>query len=191
MEALTEEANGELRLDILSDESGRRYGERLAETLYIAYENISGRDKISQFLNSSLMADEPNGLARRRRITLSRKGPTGRKTTDVMSFVLTNTALEYLVHRHLRRSSDPRKAETLSLPQFLQLLRERYGFYVDQSPPGMAVPGELLERNARHFERRLRDLGLLIGVNDAERMKKLRSRYRSIYDGEEAAAVES
>ena len=186
---LADTESGELRADILTEESGLRFGERLAETLNIAYENVAGRDKISQFLNSSLMVDEPNGLARRRRITLRRKALNGRKTTDVISFVLTNTALEYLVHRHLRRGSDPRKSEPLSLPQFLKLLRERYGFYIDQSPPGMAVPGELLERNARHLERRLRDLGLLIGVNDAERMKKLRSRYQSAYDAEDAARL--
>ena len=31
----------------------------------------------------------------------------------------------------------------------------------------MSVPSELLERNRRHLERRLRDLALLVGVNDA------------------------
>jgi hypothetical protein len=64
----------------------------------------------------------------------------------------------------------------------LKLLRERYGFYVDQSPPNMEVPHELLQRNRRVLERRLRDLGLLVGVNDAEKMKKLRARYRTAFD---------
>jgi hypothetical protein len=32
------------------------------------------------------------------------------------------------------------------------------------------------------FERRLRDLGLLVGVNDAERMKKIKWRYRAQQD---------
>ena len=76
--------------------------------------------------------------------------------------------------------------EHLSFPQFLQVLRERYGFFVDQAPPSMSVPSELLERNRRHLERRLRDLALLVGVNDAERMKKLRSRYDSAYERQES-----
>ena len=50
----------------------------------------------------------------------------------------------------------------------------------------MPVPTELLQRNRRHLERRLRDLGLLSGVNDAERMKKLKPRYAAIQDTSEA-----
>ena len=128
------------------------------------------------------MTDEPNGLARRRRVRLPKALSGGRKTTEATCFVLTNTVLEYLVHRHLRRTADPRKPEPLSLPGFLKILRERYGFHVDQSPPNLEVPNELLQRNRRVLEGRLRDLGLLVGVNDAERMKKLRARYRSAYD---------
>ena len=41
----------------------------------------------------------------------------------------------------------------------------------------MQVPNDLLQNNRRMLERRLRDLGLLSGVNDAERMKKLKPRY--------------
>jgi hypothetical protein len=183
VEAINADATTELRSDILGDESNRRHGERLAEVLTLAFENVAGGDKMFQFLSSALMTDEPNGLARRRRVNLHRPGRGGRKTADVTSFVLTNTVLEYLVHRHLRRGSDPRKAHSLSFPQFLEILRERYGFFIDQSPPGMLVPSELLERNRRHLERRLRDLALLVGVNDAERKKKLRSRYHSAYEG--------
>jgi hypothetical protein len=58
------------------------------------------------------------------------------------------------------------------------LLRERYGLYVDREPPGHPVSQELLLRNKAWLERRLRDLGLLIGVNDAESMKQLRPRYQ-------------
>ena len=43
----------------------------------------------------------------------------------------------------------------------------------------MEVPSELLQRNRSVLERRLRDLGLLTGVNDAERMKKLKARYNT------------
>jgi hypothetical protein len=71
----------------------------------------------------------------------------------------------------------------------LKLLRERYGFHVDQSPANMEIPNELLQRNRRVLERRLRDLGLLVGVNDAERMKKLKARYRTAYDAESSELV--
>lgn len=187
----TEQANSsDLRADLLSEERGDlKHGTRLAETLTLALEEVAGGDKINQFLFSALMVDEPNGLARRRRITLRKPTSSGRKTTDATSFVLTNPVLEYLVHRHLRRTGKGRKAQALSLPAFLRLMRERYGFYIDQSPPNMEVPNELLQRNRRVLERRLRDLGLLVGVNDAERMKKLKARYRTVYDTENGKAA--
>ena len=47
------------------------------------------------------------------------------------------------------------------------------------TPPGMAVSNEVLGRNRAALERRLRDLGLLVGVNDAERMKRLTSRFEA------------
>lgn len=172
----------DLRADILSNEDdGRKHGARLAEVLTLAYEE-AGRDRVNSFLAAASMTDEPNGLARRRRVVLRRPAASGRKTTDATSLILSNTVLEYVVHRHLRRTGKGRKARDLSLPDFLTLLRERYGFYVDQSPPNMEVPHELLQRNRRVLERRLRDLGLLVGVNDAEKMKKLRARYGTAYD---------
>ena len=54
----------------------------------------------------------------------------------------------------------------------------RYGFHVDTAPPGMTVSNEALGRNRAALERRLRDLGLL-GVNDAERMKRLTPRFEA------------
>lgn len=192
--ALTDAArqanSSDLRADMLSDEQGgRKHGYRLAETLTLALEEVAGGDKVNVFLSSALMTDEPNGLARRRRIALRKPAPGGRKTADATSFVLTNTALEYLVHRHLRRAGKGRKEQSLSLPAFLGLIRDRYGFFVDQSPPNMDVPNDLLQRNRRVMERRPRDLGLLVGVNDAERMKKLRARYRTAFDVEAVAAA--
>jgi hypothetical protein len=172
----------DLRIDILGNESdGRPHGVRLAEALTLAFEK-SSRNRFQDTFLSALMVDEPNGLARRRRIVLRKALPSGRKTTDATSFVLTNTALEYLVHRHLRHDGKGRKPRELSFPDFLTLLRERYGYHIDQPPPNMTVPNELLQRNRRVLERRLRDLGLLAGVNDAERMKKLRARFGSMHD---------
>ena len=87
-----------------------------------------------------------------------------------------NTSLEFLVHRHLVDPSTQR-LRSLSLNQFLTILRERYGFFVDTAPPNFPVANELLERNRRTLENRLRDLGLLISVNDAKLMKRLQPRY--------------
>jgi hypothetical protein len=192
--ALTEASKAEgsagLRTDILANEAdGRRHGERLAESLTLALEEVAGSDKVNLFLSDALMTDEPNGLARRRRITLKKPSAGRHKTMDATSFVLTNTVVEYLVHRHLRRSGKGRKSQPLSLPVFLKVLQERYGFHIDKSPPNLEVPNELLQRNRRFLERRLRDLGLLIGVNDAERMKKLKARYRTAYDAKDGKEV--
>ncbi|ANL49725.1 hypothetical protein AMC87_PC00022 (plasmid) [Rhizobium phaseoli] len=158
-------------------------GRFLAEVLSKVAQREVGGDKLYQALTSALMTDETNGLARRRRIVVSGKGASRqRRSVDALSFVLTNVSLEYLVHRHLRTNGKGRKPKPLSFPEFLDILRERYGFYVDRSPPNMAVPNDALARNRRMLERRLRDLGLLVGVNDAERMKKLKARYRSAFD---------
>lgn len=190
IDATQREESADLRTDILAnEEDGRKHGTRLAEVLTLALEEGAGGDKIYQFLFAALMTDEPNGLARRRRVVLRKKLASGRKTADATSFVLSNTVLEYLVHRHLRKSGKGRKARDLSLPSFLKLLRDRYGFYVDQSPPNMAVPHALLQRNRRVLERRLRDLGLLVGVNDAERMKKLKARFTAVYDSQREGAI--
>ena len=51
------------------------------------------------------------------------------------------------------------------------------GFCVDVAPPGITISNELLQANRSILEKRLRDLGLLVGVNDAEAMKRLRPRF--------------
>lgn len=186
---LREACNTEQELDdltaLLAPKMEKGQGGRfLAEVLSTVAQKEVGGDKLYQALTSALMTDETNGLARRRRISVnSQRKSSQRRILDALSFVLTNTALEYLVHRHLRHTGKGRKQKSLSFPDFLNILRERYGFYVDRSPPNMAVPNDALARNRRMLERRLRDLGLLVGVNDAERMKKLRARYQSAFDG--------
>ena len=41
----------------------------------------------------------------------------------------------------------------------------------------LKIGQDLLRANKQWLERRLRDLGLLVGVNDAESMKQLRARF--------------
>ena len=80
------------------------------------------------------------------------------------------------MHRHLVMDRGDRLRH-LSLKDFLDRLRTRHGLWIDQAPPGTSVPSDLLRRNKELFESRLRDLGLLVTVNDAETMKSLRERY--------------
>ncbi|MBI2926046.1 MAG: hypothetical protein HYY24_10115 [Verrucomicrobia bacterium] len=145
----------------------------LADSLCLMMGEKLVRSKPLMFLDSCLMVNEPNGLGRKRRVSRTLGGGR-RKMMDVRSLTLSNTLLETLVHRHLAE-----RGGLLSYAEFLTLLRERYGLCVDASPSGLAATREDLSRNRGMLERRLRDLGLLVGVNDAESMKHLRGRFRA------------
>jgi hypothetical protein len=77
----------------------------------------------------------------------------------------------------MRKAGKGVKPSILSLAEFISILRDRYGFYIDEAPPRLSIPINLLQKNRAHLERRLRDMGLFIGVNDAESMKRLRQRF--------------
>ncbi|MCF7960591.1 MAG: hypothetical protein K9M08_07600 [Pirellula sp.] len=129
-------------------------------------------------LNSCMMTGSSNGLAMERRVNFQTMR-NGRKTGMMKSVVLTDTMLDFLVHRHLRKPGKEgnTKRNPISFNDFVSELRARYGLLVDQAPPGQFISRELLQRNRRFLERRLRSLGLLMGVNDAESMKRLRPRF--------------
>lgn len=148
---------------------------RLAEALVLLVGDKQQGGQFRSALESALMSDRPNGLAIKRRATRTEAGT--RQSMDMRAIVLTNPALDFLVHRHLRKDARGKPAKPLSLRQFLDILHKHYGLYVDREPPGMSVPQDLLQENKRWLERRLRDLGLLVGVNDAESMKQLRARF--------------
>ncbi|MCC6135436.1 MAG: hypothetical protein IT491_08670 [Gammaproteobacteria bacterium] len=147
---------------------------RLAETLCELMGDRLQRSHYVKCLESAMMTDQPNGLSIKRRVQRSQSGLSRR--IDLRSIVLTSPLLEFLVHRHLRRTA--KEPAPLSLQDFIKLLRDRYGLYIAQEPPGQPIPQEMLLRNKVYLERRLRDLGLLIGVNDAESMKQLKPHYR-------------
>ena len=129
-------------------------------------------------VDSILQANRPNGLSQKRTTTRgSGSGSTGRRSREVRSLVFSDATLEYLVHVRLLPDGNKRGLQRLSMRDFLAVLRERYGFYVDRAPSGLSVSSELLQRNRQVLDRRLRDLGLLLGVNDAESMKRLRPRF--------------
>jgi hypothetical protein len=174
-EAFGEE--GEVHAKTLLENKNNHPAWRLAEALvYLMGDKLHGAH-FRKFLDSCLMVDQPHGLARKRRATL--KG----KSAERRSIILTNTALDFLVHRHLRKAKRGTGAGELSLNGFIEILRERYGLYVDESPPGLSIPSDELSRNRGFLERRLRDLGLFVGVNDAEAMKRLRPRFKVDEDG--------
>ena len=146
---------------------------RLAEALT----SLQGRDNIQKnfikLVDSALLIDRPNGLAIKRSVMRRIAPAAGTKKRDVRSLVFTDSVLDYLVHLHILRNGNKSGYRTLSLKDFIQILHERYGFCVDQAPPEMTVSNDLLRLNRLVLERRLRDLGLLVGVNDAESMKHL------------------
>lgn len=148
---------------------------RLADALSSLHGRIL-REDLHKLIDSVLHAERPNGLAAKRQVSRKEAGG-GTRRRQVRSLVLTDTALEYLVHRHVLPPGSGNTRRPLSFIDFVAILRRRYGFCVDQAPPGLTISNELLQRNRGRLERRLRDLGLLFGVNDAERMKRLRPRF--------------
>ena len=149
---------------------------RLAEGL-TALQGGKAQNQLERLIDSALFVDRPNGLAVKRRSRRKVGGSTTPRTTILRSLVFTDSVLEYLVHRLLLPSGGRCGTRRLSFNDFIAELRGRYGFCVDTSPPGMAVSNDLLQLNRVCLDRRLRDLGLLVSVNDAEAMKRLTPRF--------------
>ena len=136
------------------------------------------RSNTISMVDSTLNIERPNGLALKRKTTSGAQMAGGeRRQREVRSLVFTDSVLDYLVHLHLLPSGNKPGVRSLSLRAFLKTIRVRYGFHVDTAPPGMTISNDLLRSNRMVLERRLRDLGLLVGVNDAEAMKRLRPRF--------------
>lgn len=179
LEQLREMPDCENVVAILENESGISNAVwRMAEAVTHLMGDQKHSSALDGCLHSCLMLGESNGLAMERRVQF-KAIRNGKKSGNVRSIVLTNTMLDFLVHRHLRKPGNKGATQehSLSFSGLLTILRERYGLYVDQAPPGQSVSMELLLRNRRILEGRLRDLGLLVGVNDAESMKRLRPRF--------------
>lgn len=149
---------------------------RLADALTFLQGRKSTQNNVSSLLDSSLLLNRPNGIATKRRVIRTIVG-SGRKTHDVRSIVLTDAVLDHLVHLHVLRKGKAGGYRPLAFAEFLTILRKRHGFCIDSAPSGVTVSNDLLRENRSILERRLRDLGLLVGVNDAESMKYLRPRF--------------
>ena len=160
---------------ILRDERNEPNPVRRLATALTPLLGSNARGNTISMVDSTLHVDRPNGLALKRKTT--RGAGIGRRQREVRSLVFTESVLDYLVHLHLLPPGSTTGIQRLSFREFLRRIRERYGFHVDVAPPGMAISNELLQANRAILERRLRDLGLLVGVNDAEAMKRLQHRF--------------
>lgn len=150
---------------------------RLAEALTQLTGRTKGRQRLLDLLDSAWLVGRPNGLAAKR-MTMRNDPETGaRRRREVRSLVFTDATLDYLVHLQVLKSGNNKGARPLAIKEFIRNLRERYGFHVDAPPLGIPASDDLLRENRAVLERRLRDLGLLEGVNDAEAMKRLKPRF--------------
>lgn len=165
---------------LLKDEAGEPDAVRRFAAVLTDMMGANVRSSLIGTVDSILRTNKPNGLAQKRRTTRGvGLDQTARASREVRSLVFSDAVLEYLVHVHLLPYGNKGGIRRLSMMDFLEALKERHGFYVDAAPHGLSVSNELLELNRRTLERRLRDLGLLVGVNDAESMKRLRPRFVS------------
>jgi len=158
---------------------------RLSESLTSLQGRANTQENLIKLFDSCLLLGRPNRLALKRAVTRSLV-PGTRKRNDVRSLVLTDSVLDYLVHLRLLPSGNGKTYRALSFKEFVDELRRRYGLCIDVSPPGMTISNDLLRANRAILERRLRDLGLLVGVNDAEAMKRLRPRFELATEDEHA-----
>jgi hypothetical protein len=149
---------------------------RLAESLTFLQGRKTAQNVMS-LVDSTLLVNRPNGLGVRRAVIRKSGGGDAAKKREVRSVVLTDSVLDYLVHLHVLASGKKDGWRPLSFKDFVRILRDRYGFCIDVAPSGLSVSNDLLRLNRNALERRLRDLGLLTGVNDAEVMKQLKPRF--------------
>jgi len=150
---------------------------RLAESLTSLQGRKNTQGNVISLFDSASLTGRPNGLALKRAVFRNASSTGVRKRSEIRSLVFTDSVLDYLVHLHVLPSGNRNGVRTLSFKEFLHRIHERYGFCVDACPPGMTISNSLLQANRTMLEGRLRDLGLLVGVNDAEAMKRLRPRF--------------
>ena len=179
-ERLEEESPESSALDVLSDRNANP-AHKLADAISLLMGPKLQESQFLKCIDKCMLSNEPNGMAHKRRVKL-RSQRKYHKTADMKSVVLSNTLLDYLVHRHLQKSGKggATKSKSLSFNDFLDVLETRYGLFVQHAPPGLSISSEHLLKNRQILERRLRDLGLLVGVNDAESMKRLRPRFKNV-----------
>lgn len=150
---------------------------RLSEALTALRGRKNTQVQLIWLFESALLMGHAHGLGIKRATTVQVAQHGTAKRRVVRSLVMTDSVLDYLVHLHILRGGNRRGVRRLSFQEFIRKIHDRYGFCVDVAPPGITISNELLQANRSILERRLRDLGLLVGVNDAEAMKRLQPRF--------------
>jgi hypothetical protein len=159
---------------------------RLAESLTTLQGRKNTQGNLISALDSALMVDRPNGLSLKRIVMRNTALAAAKQRDEIRSLAFSDAVLDHLVHLQILPSGNRHGTKPLSLKKFLHKLQDRYGFCIDTSPPGMTISNDLLQANRATLERRLRDLGLLVGVNDAEAMKRLQPRFGAAGEDEHA-----
>ncbi|QUW04557.1 hypothetical protein J8C06_12295 [Chloracidobacterium validum] len=123
-----------------------------------------------ELLDSCALCDDPRGL-----VIKSGTARSGRTRRDIRRGSLPDATLDYLAHLWLAHQA---RSAAATLKGFWMWLPSRYGFHVTDPPlPGVTLADALLRNNQQYLENRLRDLGLLVSVSDAEAMKRLQPRF--------------
>lgn len=151
---------------------------RLAEALTFLQGRKNTQNNITSLLDSCLLMDRPNGLAHKRPVSRTPVVPGTKAKGEARCMSFTDAVLDYLVHVHVLRPGVKLNGRPVAFSEFVSVMHERYGFCIDRAPRGMTISHELLQWNRTALERRLRDLGLLVGVNDAESMKHVLPRFQ-------------
>ena len=101
-------------------------------------------------------------------------------------FILDSRLLEVLLQLALLKPSDAGGFATapIRVDEFLAILRDRYGLYVDQLPPGdgfdrpVITDQEALRQNRAAFVARLREIGFYNDLSDAYLTQTITPRYQ-------------
>ena len=102
-ERLEEESPESSALDVLSDRNANP-AHKLADAISLLMGPKLQEAQFLKCLDKCMLSNEPNGMAHKRRVKL-RSQRKYHKTADMKSVVLSNTLLDYLVHRHLQKLS--------------------------------------------------------------------------------------
>ncbi|MBW1953665.1 MAG: hypothetical protein JRI66_11380 [Deltaproteobacteria bacterium] len=89
--------------------------------------------------------------------------------------------LETLVQLLILKPGDPPKLRPLDIYDFVDILKERYGIWIDEPPPSLDTGYEAraaAQANFAALKEKLRQLGFFRAVTDARRMQRLKPRFQ-------------
>ncbi|MGQ9688850.1 MAG: hypothetical protein ACUVXF_08710, partial [Desulfobaccales bacterium] len=89
--------------------------------------------------------------------------------------------LETLVQLLILKPGNPPKIRPLDIYDFVDILKERYGIWIDEPPPSLDTGYEAraaAQANFAALKEKLRQLGFFRAVTDARRMQRLKPRYQ-------------